>query len=425
MIANGATSSMRGLPIEELEGCSYTRRWTARRCTALDAYEMSRSLAIHPEGRSLRPRHRAGRCAPTTPRGELLWRQARCPASSGRSTSAAMAGSWSRPTATARSAGTAWTTARSSSPSSRSPTGRTGSPGRPMASTPRRRARTACCAGTSTTAGMRRARPSRSRTSRSCAAPRSCRSCCRRWTSCSALGLAELNEARLATQRRTQQRDQAGHAAARAGGRRRRLQRGEGEAPAPRVRRRRRLGRGVRPVQHAGQPIREGQPAGPAQWRGHPRRHLPRPRHHLRRRCSRMTSRSSTFPAMERWSAAALYLLPHEVDARDPVGIEVERDRDRRARRQSCCSLAETRPGAGAAGCLSLGGGHRRRRQHRGRCEPAAHRTGGGQRDRAHLVERTRRTRSSTRSGRTGHSPRSFSRRSVKTPTATGTAWSA
>ena len=82
----------------------------------------------------------------------------------------------------------------------------------------------------------------------------------------------------------------------------------------------------------------------------------------------------------------ALFLLPYEVDPRDPAGIEgsaVEIGRFER----SLCSWPS------AAGCwccwMPVARGRlRRSRQHHGRREPAAHSTGGGQRDRADLVER-------------------------------------
>ena len=148
---------------------------------SLDRYEMPLSLAIDPKGARF-VLGTAWALRAYDVQGGLLWRQA-----SGHVWAVNITGD-GRLVVAAYSDGTIrWhlmDDGRSSSPSSRLATGRTGSPGRPMASTPRRPARTACCAGTSTMAGTRRARPSRCRTSRSCAAPRSCRSCCRRWTSC-------------------------------------------------------------------------------------------------------------------------------------------------------------------------------------------------------------------------------------------------
>ena len=123
-----------------------TRPWRSSR------YETSRSLAIHPDGKrfvlgtdwSLRA---------FAADGKLLWQRAvpgrRLGGQHHRRRPAGGGGLWRRHDPLAPDGATA----RSCWPSCRWPTGPTGWPGRPTASTPPPRAPTACCAGTSTAAG--------------------------------------------------------------------------------------------------------------------------------------------------------------------------------------------------------------------------------------------------------------------------------
>ena len=143
---SGLTAAAPDRPADRTTGrANTTRRSSANRCR-LAPYESLPQPRDPPERRPLRARDRlvSARLRHTVARRSgPAWR----PAPSGRSTSPATAGWSSRPMVTAPSAGTAWRTGPSCSPSCRWPTRRTGSPGPRKGSTTPRLGLRACSAG--------------------------------------------------------------------------------------------------------------------------------------------------------------------------------------------------------------------------------------------------------------------------------------